>query len=114
MSKPELEFHDTGSMPWSLQAEGVEGMLEKVLASDPDTGDLTRLTRWEPGTDSSSLGVQAHSFWEEVFILDGSIEDLTLHKRFGSGFYACRPPGMKHGPWRSAEGVVQLEIRTHR
>ena len=89
-------------------------MVEKVLASDPDTGDLTRLTRWAPGTDTSSLGVQSHAFWEEVFILEGSIEDLTLGEVFGRGFYACRPPAMKHGPWRTVEGVTQLEIRTHR
>jgi hypothetical protein len=25
--------------------------------------------------------------------------------------YACRPPGMEHGPWRSESGVVMLEVR---
>jgi hypothetical protein len=113
MAKPELEFGPTDSMPWTQQTEGVEGMLERVLAHDPETGDLTRLAKWEPGTDSSSLGVQAHSFWEEVLILEGSIEDLTLGTTFYKGYYACRPPGMRHGPWRSVEGVLQLEIRIY-
>ena len=113
MSKPELEFHDTDSLPWIQQADGVEGMLEKVLARDARTGGVTRLSRWLPGTDSTPLGVQAHGFWEEVFILDGSIEDLALGEVFYKGFYACRPPGMKHGPWRTDEGVMQLEIRSY-
>jgi hypothetical protein len=114
VSKPELEYHDTDALPWRQQAEGVEGMLEKVLASDPQTGDLTRLTLWRPGTDSSRLRIQSHAFWEEVFIIDGSIEDLTLGHVFYRGFYACRPPGMKHGPWRTDTGVTQLEIRSYR
>jgi hypothetical protein len=25
--------------------------------------------------------------------------------------YACRPPGMKHGPYRTEEGVTTLEVR---
>jgi hypothetical protein len=25
--------------------------------------------------------------------------------------YACRPPGMKHGPYRTDEGCVTLEVR---
>ncbi|HAQ23672.1 MAG TPA: cupin, partial [Acidimicrobiaceae bacterium] len=25
--------------------------------------------------------------------------------------YACRPPGMPHGPWTSDEGVLMIEFR---
>jgi len=25
--------------------------------------------------------------------------------------YACRPPGMKHGPYRTEEGCMTLEVR---
>jgi hypothetical protein len=25
--------------------------------------------------------------------------------------YACRPPGMKHGPYRTEGGVVTFEVR---
>ncbi len=27
------------------------------------------------------------------------------------GMYACRPPGMKHGPYRTETGCVTLEVR---
>jgi hypothetical protein len=57
------------------------------------------------------MGVQQHDFWEEVWILEGSIHDLTLDRMFVAGMYACRPPGMPHGPWRSPDGCRTLEIR---
>jgi hypothetical protein len=36
--------------------------------------------------------------------------DLTLERTFGAGEYACRPPGMVHGPWTS-DGCEMLEVR---
>lgn len=113
MAKPELEFTPTEHLPWTQQVGGVPGMMERVLAADSESGDLTRLSWWKPGTDSSSLGVQAHNYWEEVLILDGEIEDVSLRQTFRKGFYACRPPGMKHGPWRTEGGVFQLELRRY-
>jgi hypothetical protein len=34
-----------------------------------------------------------------------------LKQTFRAGEYACRPPGMRHGPWRSPEGCVTFEVR---
>ena len=31
--------------------------------------------------------------------------DTTLEQTFSAGDYACRPPGMVHGPWTSARGL---------
>jgi len=28
--------------------------------------------------------------------------------------YACRPPGMPHGPWRAPEGCITFEIRYYK
>ncbi len=86
-------------------------MAERILARDPGTGELTRLVRWDPGLDTSSAGPVAHAHFEEVLILSGSLHDLSLLQTFGSGYYACRPPGMLHGPWTTTDGCVMLEIR---
>jgi hypothetical protein len=112
MPKPELEFFDPDSLPWA--SESIRGLQSKVLARDPDSGSYTRLLKFEPGTDTSPMGVQRHDFWEEVWIVSGTLDDLELDRTFGAGMYACRPPGMDHGPWTSKDGCVTFEIRTVR
>ena len=113
MPKPEMEFFDTDKIPWE-QVEGVEGLYQKVLSADEQSGDYTRILRFDPGANSSPMGVQVHDFWEEVFIFEGRMRDLSLDQDFSAGMYACRPPGMKHGPWKSETGAKMLEIRYHK
>jgi len=108
--KPALEFFDTAAEPWA-PVPGQPGVSERVLARDRATGMLTRLVRWEPGLDTSASGPVAHEHVEEVLILSGSMRDLTLGETFRAGFYACRPPGMVHGPWVTDEGCEMLEVR---
>jgi ChrR-like protein with cupin domain len=110
MAKPELEFFDPETLPWSAM-EGEPGVSERMLAADPATGLLTRLVRWDPGLTTSSAGPVAHEYFEEVLILSGSLHDLRLNQTFGPGYYACRPPGMVHGPWETVEGCIMLETR---
>ncbi|MBM2810957.1 MAG: cupin [Chloroflexi bacterium] len=113
MSKPEYEFFDPVSLP-SRSVGNIPGLSETILSQDPESGDYTRLLRFAPGTDTTPMGVQRHDFWEEVWIIDGSLLDLTLDRTFTAGMYACRPPGMPHGPWRSDEGCRTFEIRYFR
>jgi hypothetical protein len=61
--------------------------------------------------DTSPLGPAVHDYVEEVFILTGSMRDLTLGETFSAGSYACRPPGITHGPWMTREGCEMLEVR---
>ncbi|MCI0575202.1 MAG: cupin domain-containing protein [Chloroflexi bacterium] len=110
MPKPELEFHQP-TAPWRPSFSAVEGFWEQVLSRDGDTGDYTRLVRVDPGADSSPAGRLAHSFWEEIYIVAGDLTDIYLNETFTAGMYACRPPGMLHGPFRSASGCLMLEIR---
>lgn len=110
LAKPELEFTAVQEVGWT-PVEGVAGQSERILAADTHTGVGTRMLRFEPGTDTSALGVLRHDFWEEVYILSGELHDLTLDQIFGAGTYACRPPGMPHGPWRSEPGCVTFEVR---
>ncbi|HZS03115.1 MAG TPA: cupin domain-containing protein [Chloroflexota bacterium] len=110
MPKPEYEFYDPETVPWQ-PVPGMPGLSERILSRDPDSGDYTRLLRFEPGADTSPLGVQRHDFWEEVLIVEGGLYDLTLDQTFTKGMYACRPPGMPHGPWQAPNGCVTFEFR---
>jgi hypothetical protein len=89
----------------------VPGIWSQVLADDPSIGDLTALLRYDPGVDTSPIGARVHEYWEEIYILSGDLTDLRLGQTFTAGMYACRPPGMPHGPWRTEQGVLMLEIR---
>jgi hypothetical protein len=114
MSKPEYEFFDPMErMQWSA-IEGVEGLEEMVLSKDEESGDYTRLLRFGPGTDTTPMGQQRHDFWEEVWIVEGAIHDLGMNETFRAGMYACRPPGMPHGPWTAPDGCITFEMRYHR
>jgi hypothetical protein len=110
MTKPAIEFFDAETVPWSPVA-GQPGVSERILARDPSSGLLTQMVMWAPGVDNSPAGAVDHDYFEEVFILSGSIHDVTLGQTFAAGSYACRPPGMVHGPWTTAEGCVMLETR---
>jgi hypothetical protein len=115
VAKPEREFADVAGLPWTAvvgsaaAGAGGAGIDEKILSRDPLTGDVTRLLRFAPGVRTAET--IAHDFWEEVFILEGSVVDLGLDRTFTAGMYACRPPGMKHGPYASPAGALLFETR---
>jgi hypothetical protein len=106
--KSEHEFFPANDQPWQPTAQ--EGVLERVVARDEDDPEiLTRLARWLPGAGTPD--VITHEYVEEVYILAGDLRDLTLDRSFRAGGFACRRPGMRHGPYRTETGCVMLEIR---
>jgi hypothetical protein len=115
MPKPELEFFAPDHLPWrpitpsATAGAGGAGVTEKILSRDEATGDVTRLLRFEAGVETSDT--IAHDFWEEVWILEGELIDLGKGQTFTAGMYACRPPGMIHGPYRVPRGCMTLELR---
>ena len=115
MAKPALEFFDPGHLAWrevvgsASTGAGGRGVREKILSLDPATGDLTRLLRFDAGVETTET--IAHEFWEEVWILDGDMIDVGKGQTFSAGMYACRPPGMPHGPYRVASGCTLFETR---
>ncbi len=112
MAKPELEFHRPDDSGWErLNEEGRPGVYQKILTRDAETGNYTRLLKFEPGADMIAQGILTHDFWEEVWLVEGSLSDVTIGRTFTAGSYACRPPGMKHGPYRSHDGALTFEIR---
>lgn len=111
MPKAEREFEPVANTPFTTCAGDVPELTERILASDGEAGVATRILRFEPGTDTTPNGVQVHDFWEEVYIVEGTLTDLRLGQTFVAGDYACRPPGMEHGPWRSEDGCTTFEVR---
>jgi len=112
MAKPEREFFPVADVEWTPAQGGlVPGLYERILATEPESGVATRMLRFDPGTNTSAAGPQVHPFWEEVYILEGALHDLTLDQTFPAGTYACRPPGMPHGPWVAPDGCLTFEVR---
>jgi hypothetical protein len=107
MPKPAREFTSVDDVPWT-PVPGNPLQKEKILATDR-RGVATRLLRFEPGCRTDA--VLTHDFWEEIWILEGSLTDLRLNQTFTAGMYACRPPGMPHGPWVSPDGCTTFEVR---
>jgi hypothetical protein len=90
---------------------------ELILADDFDPvarrGSRTRLVRWPPGALLPEAVV--HDFHEEVFVVDGEFVvgcDARGEggETFGPYTYACRPPGVVHGPFASRTGCTLLEF----
>lgn len=111
MGKPEFEFTPTASVAFTPCDPPIEGLSEAILARNDLDGTVTRVLKFEPGTDTSPNGPLRHDFWEEVFIFEGSFVDQRLNRTFRAGDWATRPPGMEHGPWISYEGAKMFEVR---
>lgn len=90
---------------------GLDGMAEELtLSIDSLTGEYTRLTRFLPGADTSRSGGKTHSYPEEVFIISGRLYDQAFDLWLEAGCYASRPPGERHGPFKTDRGCVVLEV----
>ena len=90
---------------------GLEGMVEDLtLSIDPITGEYTRLTRFLPGADTTPFGGKTHDYPEEVFIVSGRLYDQAFELWLEAGHYASRPPGERHGPFKTDQGCVVLEV----
>src|SRR5262249_10397954 len=84
------------------------GFWQKILASDidetPTRGSRTRLLKIDAGAFSTDPFV--HDHWEEVYVVQGDL--VVGNDKQGKGgeqcfapTYACRPPGVHHGPFTS-------------
>lgn len=102
---------------WATPAGYPDGIQEKILAGSLDeakgTGSRTRLLRFQPGVYTTAPFVHEH--WEEVYLVSGDLwvgndENGQGGEQFQANTYACRPPGVPHGPFRSEGGCVLFEI----
>jgi len=118
MNKPHLEFTRVDmSTGWATPPGYPAGIQQKILASDLNesgkTGSRSRLLRFEAGVYTTAPFV--HDHWEEVYLISGDL--IVGNDAFGAGgesfeapTYACRPPGVAHGPFKSAGGCMLFEI----
>ncbi|MDR1934395.1 MAG: cupin [Candidatus Accumulibacter sp.] len=120
VTKKHDEFHALDMNSGWQPPEGYDpdsGALEKILSGSLDTvmkqGSCTRLLKFPPGLHTRKPVL--HDFWEEVFLVSG---DLTVGNDengeggtpFSAYTYAVRPPGAWHGPFKSNNGCLMLEI----
>jgi hypothetical protein len=90
---------------------GLEDIAEELtLSIDEDSGEYTRLTRFFPGADTSAFGEKFHEYPEEIFVVSGRLYDQAFDLWLEPGHYASRPPGEVHGPFKTDEGCLVLEI----
>ena len=77
------------SLPWQkTRAPGIE---MKILLEDKESGLLTALFRWQPGT---RLPLHEHVEIEQTYVLEGRIVDDEGEARAGD--YVWRPRGDRH------------------
>tara|TARA_B100000686_G_C16535963_1_gene834823 strand:+ start:128 stop:577 length:450 start_codon:yes stop_codon:yes gene_type:complete len=118
VNKKHDEFHtvDLGS-GWSVPPGYPDGIQQKILSGELDesgkSGSRTRLLRFEPGVYTTQPFV--HDYWEEVYLVSGDLtvgndENGAGGEAFKPNTYACRPPGAYHGPFKSNDGCMLLEI----
>jgi anti-sigma factor ChrR (cupin superfamily) len=103
-SLPDLasRFVDVASLPW--KPTPTPGIDMKVLMEQPETGLLTAVFRWKPGT---VLPLHEHVEIEQTFVLDGSIVDEEGEVRAGN--YVWRPKGNRHVA-RAPNGALVLSF----
>ncbi|MBN9409677.1 MAG: cupin domain-containing protein [Burkholderiales bacterium] len=90
------------ALPW--KPTPTPGIDMKVLLEDPDSGLLTALFRWQPGT---ALDLHEHVEVEQTYVLEGSIVDDEGEVRAGD--YVWRPKGNRHLA-RSPGGALVLSF----
>lgn len=106
--------HEATLLPLASRYVGVEalpwkptptpGIDMKVLLQDKETGLLTALFRWAPGT---ALDLHEHVEIEQTYVLEGSIVDDEGEVRQGD--FVWRPQGNRHLA-RSPEGALVLSF----
>lgn len=100
----------TNSGKWQ-PIDGLEDVAQELtLSIDHETGEYTRLTRFQPGADTTPFGSKSHDYPEEIFVVSGRLYDQAFDMWLETGHYASRPPGEVHGPFKTEEGCVVLEV----
>ncbi len=95
-------YINVASLPW--KPTPTPGIDMKVLMSFPETGLLTALFRWQPGT---ALPLHEHVEVEQTYVLEGSIVDDEGEVRAGD--FVWRPRGNRHLA-RSPDGALVLSF----
>jgi len=82
-------YVDVDDLPW--KPTGHDGVDIKVLMEDAESGFLTALFRWAPG---SKLPLHEHVRIEQTFVLEGRLVDEE--GEVNAGNFVWRPAGSRH------------------
>ncbi len=115
--KEHKEFHAIDMQGgWHVPDGYPQGIQQKILAGALDEegkqGNRTRLLRFDPGAFTTKPFV--HDYWEEVYLVSGDMtvgnDETGGSEAFTPNTYACRPPGVSHGPFKSETGCILFEV----
>jgi anti-sigma factor ChrR (cupin superfamily) len=95
-------YLDVAKLPW--QETRFPGVTMKVLVEDKDSGLITALFRFEPGT---KLPYHEHVAIEQTWVLEGTLEDDEGVASAGN--FVWRPAGNRHDA-HSPNGCLVLSI----
>ena len=95
-------YVEVDSLPW--KPTPTPGIDMKILLQDKESGLLTALFRWAPGT---ALDLHEHIEIEQTFVLEGSIVDDEGEVLEGD--FVWRPAGNRHLA-RSPKGALVLSF----
>jgi len=93
-------YVDVETLPW--KPTGHDGVDIKVLMEDKESGLLTALFRWAPG---SSLPLHQHVEIEQTFVIEGRLVDEEGEATAGN--FVWRPSGSRHVA-RAPDGALLL------
>ncbi|MBM0206454.1 hypothetical protein JNW90_28195 [Micromonospora sp. STR1s_5] len=97
---------------WSLVPD-TSGIGFKPLSGDFDeaagTGFRSRYVRFEPGGETFAPYI--HTYWEEAFLVEGSLTTKADGQTLHAPAYVIRPPGTPHGPLVSRDGCLLIEVQ---
>ncbi len=102
---------------WETPAGYPAGIQQKILSGGLDEanrrGTRTRLLRFAPGVYTTAPF--SHEYWEEVYLVSGDLivgndDKGQGGKSFPPNTYACRPPRAAHGPFKSVNGCLLMEM----
>ena len=118
IQKEHKEFHRLDlSDGWHTPTGYPAGIKHKILAGELDEvnkkGNRTRLLSIGPGVFTTKPFI--HDYWEEVYVISGDLivgndEKGENGVAYPQHSYACRPPQVFHGPFKSVTGCLLLEI----
>jgi anti-sigma factor ChrR (cupin superfamily) len=102
LAELESRYVETAHLPW--KPTSTPGIDMKILLEDKESGLLTALFRWQPGTQ---LPLHEHVEIEQTYVLEGSIVDDEGEVRAGD--YVWRPKGNRHLA-RSPHGALVISF----
>ena len=89
------------------------GVSIKPLSGDFDeaagSGFRARYVRFDPGGETFAPFV--HRYWEEAFLVEGSLTAKEDGRTVYPPAYVIRPPGTPHGPLVSRDGCLLVEMQ---